>query len=770
MKIVRLLAGPVVLIALVVIILRQSLFSGGTLVPSFPNTDLHTEFFAWRYFGFTQWLHGHFPFWNPRVFCGMPFFAQTQSNLLYPISWVFFVLDVASASTVEMAANICVAALCTYCWARQRGISRSGSTFSGALYAFSGSVFLHIIPGHLSPLAGLAWIPMVFIGIDRILAERFRSGIVIGAIAICLQLLGGSPQFLYYAMLVGALYIISQSIGKPRKLQIYTAFIGMYLLAGMLSAVQLIPAYLAVKQTVRADGTSYDFASIISMPPESLLSILIPYPFGNMFTAPYLGRWYMWEMSAYIGLVSLVLSCIGISSLERKQRWPLLILLAAIVILMLGSYTPVHWYLYKYLPGFGSFRSAGKFSALWSLLMAIMAGHGFDRIRLKRVSWTVIAITVVGAAICFLLMGIIDHHDSPSGPVGLLLAHIARSQQFYIAPRLFHDRKYLDMVIHWMARQWRNAGLLLIATSLLLFLRRFSVKAAYFLLVLAIGELFLAMCDTRINVPLAIHFLEPWQRAIATAIHEDQRILFTDSFVYGNQGDLVGYNSIWGYDPAQPGRYTELIAYSQGIRPESLAEYFFTYRLPSRILQLLRCRYILQDSGQNPVLTLRDPMPHVKLIGRYVLASDPHSIPAMLDDPRFDFAHVAVLETKPGLAPTTAGATGNVRLVRQSINDLEIEADLPAPALLLITDSYAPGWHVRALERNPNQATYHILRADDVLRAIPLAAGRHHIDVYYVPPGLTAGLSLSAAAVLGLAVAAWLSYRNQHSYRTSTPV
>jgi hypothetical protein len=78
---------------------------------------------------------------------------------------------------------------------------------------------------------------------------------------------------------------------------------------------------------------------------------------------------------------------------------------------------------------------------------------------------------------------------------------------------------------------------------------------------------------------------------------------------------------------------------------------------------------------------------------------------------------------------------------------VEIEAQTPVPALLLITDSYAPEWRASALEGS-EQAQYDVLPVDGAFRAIPLAPGRHHLRLDYRPGAFTAGKWISAAALV----------------------
>jgi hypothetical protein len=745
---IRRFIGPIVLVLLVLEIMHVSLFSGGTYVPTKPNTDLHMQFLGWRFFGFNECMHGHFPFWNPHVFCGIPFFAQFQSNLLYPICWIYFFLSTANAVNIEIAANLSAAAICTYVWARQRNISRNGATLSGAVFVFSGPVYLRVMAGHLAPLATIAWLPLGFLAVDRVLEERFLSGILIGAVAICLQWLGGAPQYVYYGGIVAGLYVLLQSFGRPRILKIFLAFAAIYILGGMLAAVQIIPAYHAAELSVRAGGTSYKFSASLSLAPENLLTFFIPYPFGDSKHVGYVGRWYLWEMSAYIGIINLVLASIGLAKMQSATRWRMIVLLASVIILTLGSYTPVHWWLYKYLPGFGMFRGASKFAALLTLFLGVLAGEGFDRIREGFSRRPAIVAAILGG-LCLITGLFFWHFDSSDGPAARLVAMIIRSDQYYNA-KIFLYPNLTEILSQWIAWQWFIAGGLMLAVCVLLSLRRWSVRTAYVLLGLAILEVFgSAVISSRIS-PVRKAFPAQWIQPIELATKADQRVLFSDSDTYSNLANQVGYNAIWGYDPGQPKLYTELIQWSQEQTAIAPDRYVFSLMRISRIFPLLRCAYIFRDDPQQPPIKLRDPMPHVQLMSNYLILDDSRAIDAKLKGD-FDFHTQMILESNPTPAPTAAGATGHVQLINQSINDLEIEADLPAPALLLITDAYAPGWHVNPIEKNPNQTTYDVMRADGVLRAIPLSSGHHHFDLSYTPPGVWAGIGVSAVGFATLA-------------------
>jgi uncharacterized membrane protein YfhO len=91
-----------------------------------------------------------------------------------------------------------------------------------------------------------------------------------------------------------------------------------------------------------------------------------------------------------------------------------------------------------------------------------------------------------------------------------------------------------------------------------------------------------------------------------------------------------------------------------------------------------------------------------------------------------------------------------------------LEADVRAPAILLITDNYTRGWHVRSLGPAPQQE-YQILPGNFTQIAIPVAVGHHHLLLEYMPTAFRVGRAVSIAAVLaflalcGIGLGTWRS-------------
>ncbi|HZU75518.1 MAG TPA: YfhO family protein, partial [Dehalococcoidia bacterium] len=79
------------------------------------------------------------------------------------------------------------------------------------------------------------------------------------------------------------------------------------------------------------------------------------------------------------------------------------------------------------------------------------------------------------------------------------------------------------------------------------------------------------------------------------------------------------------------------------------------------------------------------------------------------------------------------------------------------PALLVLTDTYYPGWQA-FVDGQPAP----LLRGDVLFRVVPVPAGEHEVEFRFEPQSLRLGLLITACAAvlaLGALVAAGLSLR-----------
>jgi hypothetical protein len=115
-------------------------------------------------------------------------------------------------------------------------------------------------------------------------------------------------------------------------------------------------------------------------------------------------------------------------------------------------------------------------------------------------------------------------------------------------------------------------------------------------------------------------------------------------------------------------------------------------------------------------------------------------------DPRRDVA------LEPGGAePLGATCTqGRARRTAARAGKETFEVSTDARAYLVVRDSYARGWRARV-----DGLPALVLRANGKHKAVPIAAGKHEVVMWYEPPGLWIGIGLTVLAALASA-AAWV--------------
>jgi len=116
-------------------------------------------------------------------------------------------------------------------------------------------------------------------------------------------------------------------------------------------------------------------------------------------------------------------------------------------------------------------------------------------------------------------------------------------------------------------------------------------------------------------------------------------------------------------------------------------------------------------------------------------------------------------------AVATAGETARpAHVTRYDNTKVAVAVDAPRASVLVLTDSYAYGWHVSV-----NGKAQHLARVDDVVRGVVVPAGRSTVVFTYRSPPRTVGASISLLTLAGLlGYGAWLAVRGLRSRRGTT--
>ncbi len=357
--------------------------------------DAIAQFYPWRAF-YAKWMsQGVLPLWNPHQFCGTPFQANGQSAILYPLNLIFLLFGPVTAFTVYAALHLFLAAYFTYLLLRSLGAGRVGAVVAGIVFALSAFTVVWL---ELPTFVGAAvWLPAACWLASLAMVRRSVYYAMLSGAAVALAFLAGHLQIAFYVGFATVLFWIWLIAGELKTggfranwLRLVGYLVGFAVIAGTLAAPQILPTQeLAANSHRVRETTSEGYDRFISnaMAPYRLITVFSPNYYGSPATNDYylLGNInghpggaadYM-EYGAYAGVASLVLACLGLALLRRRQFIGFFVGLGALALLTACG-TAINMVFYYLLPGFSALGGPNRIILLWCFSIAVLAGFGVD--------------------------------------------------------------------------------------------------------------------------------------------------------------------------------------------------------------------------------------------------------------------------------------------------------------------------------------------------------------------------------------------------------
>lgn len=675
---------------------------------------------------------GEFPLWNPYHFSGMPFLADSVSQLLYPPLWGLFLLERKSAFMAYILFHYALAGISMYFLLRHLKVTWWPAMTSAAAFAFGG--FMLLQTSDLLPFCAFAWIPSVMLTASRAARHRtFSAGIVFGLFS-ALQLLSGSAQLwlgtLYLAVIYGLVLWTSKRITNWKQEAYRLAKVALGTVLGLsVTAAQVLPSWELTQQSVRSGGMSYDSASMYSLAPERLSSIIAPYLWGPAGWPEVMsvgdGR------LGYLGVTTIVLAIVAIIlAFQRTETRFFACASVLFLCLALGRYSFLHLLAYEILPGYHLFRAPVRHLAFYAFTISILAGFGLESL-LEKSNHLKVPIRRIMILIFVLLLvvvfgSVVSSQSHSKWPVSIG------------APFLF-----LGL-----------SAFLLIGRHLkLLPLSSFGLLS----MLLIVIDLFFFALQARLPVaPTDIFNFEPLE-PIVDFLREDTeyvRVYWPNTLRVEEQGLT--------YEARAPLAMMYRISNVEGYSQFELRSYERLFQeLPlARALELLNVKYVLTNSSQEFVSSSRQPafsangifvhklptyLPRAFVVGQWSSMSTSDMFKT-LRDPSFDPQREVLFEELP--FPDTAFSSeplrGNVQVLSYEPQEIRLLASLSREGILVLNEPFYPGWKCEV-----DGQSVDLLFADAVFRAVPLSSGSHHVRVFFHPLSVLAGIGISVLGLVG---------------------
>jgi hypothetical protein len=380
--------------------------------------------------------HGALPLWNPFTGCGEPFLANIEGAVLYPPNLLYLILPVTLATAALVIFHTWLTGAAGYALCRAWRISRLGSLLAATMLSFNTYWLTRIefLPSH----AAIAWFPVEMLLFTLWARSRRPRWIVLGGLALGMQLLAGHPESALFPFGAAALYAVLLGLWEARERQRWRAFLppvaafaAMCALGVLLAMAQILPTWELVRAFSIHSGPVNPEVERASVNPLMLATLLMPFLYG---VPGYIGRYWApscaeyWAGSFYVSVVAMVvlvgallMRIAGPSrgfSADRPLAWLrvripfLLALLAGSTLYAMGSYTPFFWLCWRALPFLQRLRWPSKSMIGAVFALSVLAGLALDYLsetpertardgrRLERMlaQWWTFSLFVIGAA------------------------------------------------------------------------------------------------------------------------------------------------------------------------------------------------------------------------------------------------------------------------------------------------------------------------------------------------------------------------------------
>jgi hypothetical protein len=242
------------------------------------------------------------------------------------------------------------------------------------------------------------------------------------------------------------------------------------------------------------------------------------------------------------------------------------------------------------------------------------------------------------------------------------------------------------------------------------------------------------------------------------------RVLPLNAMTFINRGSRFAVESITGYNPLTLLSYQQLLGVIRGepVLPSDRVPMVARYSSP--LLDLLDVKYVVSEEPlMDPALALRyrgdthvyerraGTISRAAMVFDAIFAGSADQAAALLGRPDFDPLKTVVIMDEGARAdamPTPEAASAadahwQAIVTERAFNRIRVDVDTAAPGWLVLGEVFYPGWKAVV---DGVEAPLH--RANLALRAVPLQAGKHVVEMRYEPRSFQLGVLLSSAGML----------------------
>ncbi len=695
------------------------------------------------------------------------------------------------------------------------------SVFGAIAFAFASFNLVSLEAGHVSKILAISYAPGVLAGVILAFRKNWLSGAALTALFLSLELYANHVQITYYLGVAILVLVIIESVrlfkeGKAK--QVVLILSGLVFAAALAlgsHSTRLWNAYDYTKETIRGKpelsvsngvaitpkqtGLDKEYAFSYSYSFGELFTLLVPNAYGGSSSGAldadsetykvltgrgvdaatslnvikslplYWGDQPIVGGPIYAGAIVFFLFVLGLLIIKGPLRgWVLGMFILYLTWAMGKHFSTINFLFFDYFPMFNKFRAVTMVLALAQLLMVLLGVLALKKIIKKEISWAnlqkpfLIALGITGGlCLLFSIMPTL-FFDFRSVNDAQVMASFEQSTQDKAFAQQLVDAIVKDRIGMMKSDAFRSLIFILLSAALIWFWMKDKMKpvimyASFILLMIfdmfGIDKRYLNNDDFISSYAAETSLApSPADQQILQDTDPNYRVLDLSTSPFQSAAASYFHKSLGGYHGAKMRRYQELFERQiakQNANPD--------------ILNMLNTKYIISvdQQGNRVVQPNNDAFGNAWFVNSYEIVANADAEMAALDSlrPREKAVIDQRFADKLNGLTLKPDSTAQIKLTSYKPNELIYESNSSQEGLAIFSEIYynvRDEWKV-TIDDKPTD----MLRADYVLRAARIPAGKHIIKFHFDPVSVAVGSKIDLiSSILLLALIAGAIFVN----------
>jgi hypothetical protein len=761
---------------------------------------------------------GKQPLWTNSMFSGMPaymilidFPGEFIKNTFSKIQYFF----------PHPAGIVLIHFVCFYILLLSFGVRPTYAAIGAIAFGLASFTMISLGAGHNNKVKAMGYAALILAGITYTFRNKLVLGFVVTALGVALQVGSNHYQITYYLGLIALIYGVNQFVYAIKEHQIpalmkqvlvliLAAVIGLGANAGsFMTTLEYAkysqrgkPELKAVGNKAKEDtgGLDKEYAFSYSYGKFETLSLLIPNVLGGASAGPlstksevyktltnsyqqvnaeqfirqvplYWGDQPQTGGPTYYGAIIIFLFVLGMFILDKKVKYWLLAVTIFSVMLAWGkNFEAFNYLIFDLLPGYNKFRAVTMTLVMGHIavtLGAILALYKiFQTDFTKEIQKKLFISFAITGGLCLFFVLFAGSFDTSAA---------TDNQYFGQAPELISALKK-DRTSLMRADAFRSFFFILIAAGLIWAAITSKLKKQIALVV--IGLLVLAdmwFIDKRYlndsgfeRKPMETFFTPTAaDQTILADKSLDFRVLNLTTSPWNEAKTSYFHKSLGGYHAAKMGRYMDFIEHV--FSPE--IEYAIGNLKKGSLdfsaapgLNMVNTKYLIVSEQANGAVENKSALGNAWFVSDIKMVNSPDEEIASING--MDPAKTAVVDFskfKTSKEQYPKDSAASVKMTSYAPNDLEYESNNPSDGFAVFAEIFYPEGWLATIDGKETE----IKRANYILRALEIPAGKHKIKFEFVPKSYAMGNTISfASSIILLIVVAggiFMAFRQKES-------